>query len=59
MLASICDNISTIIICAVLIAIVALIIVFMRRSRNKGAKCSCGCGCKHCALSDGCHNAEK
>ena len=41
------ENYATIIICAVLIAVVAAIIVSMVRNKKKG-KSSCGCGCISC-----------
>lgn len=51
-------NLSTIIVCAVLIAVVAAIIVSMLRDKKKG-KSSCGCGCANCAMSDTCHREKK
>ena len=54
-----CQNIATIIVCAVLIAIVALIIVYLRRKKKNGSNCSCGCGCENCALSGQCHGNDK
>lgn len=54
MLTWLCENAATILICAVLIAVVAAIIVSMVRRRKKGAS-SCGCGCSHCAMNDSCH----
>lgn len=47
-------NIATIIICAVLIAVVAAIIVNMAEKKKKG-KSSCGCGCSDCPMSGSCH----
>lgn len=55
MLAWILENIATIIICAVLIAVVAAIIVSMIRNKKKG-KSSCGCGCADCPMSGSCHS---
>lgn len=55
MLAWITENIATIIICAVLIAVVAAIITGMVRNRKKG-KSACGCGCAECPMSDTCHS---
>lgn len=57
MFAWISGNIATIIICAVLIAIVAAIIVSMVRNKKKG-KSSCGCGCAGCAMSGSCHSQK-
>ena len=47
-------NIGTILIAAVLAALVALIIVKLVSDRKKG-RSSCGCGCEACALHDTCH----
>ena len=49
------DNIATIIICAVLIAVVAAIIIHMVKNKKKG-KSSCGCGCADCPMSSSCHS---
>ena len=51
------DNIATIIICAVLIAVVAAIIIHMVKNKNKG-KSSCGCGCADCPMSSSCHSKK-
>lgn len=48
-------NLGTIIICAVLIAVVALLIYSLIRDKKKG-KSSCG-GCSGCAFSDSCKSA--
>ena len=48
-------NIGTIIIVAILAALVALIIVKLIGDRKKGRSASCGCGCDACALHDKCH----
>ena len=53
MLAWLTENIATMIICAVLIAVVAAIIVSMIRNKKKG-KSSCGCGCADCPMSGSC-----
>lgn len=55
MLAWLSENIATIIICAVLIAVVAAIIIHMVKNKKKG-KSSCGCGCADCPMSDSCHS---
>ena len=57
MLAWFLENIATILICAVLIAVVAAIIVSMVRDRKKG-KSSCGCGCANCPISGSCHSKK-
>lgn len=54
MLTWLSDNLGTIIVSLILIAIVTAIIVNMIRDRKKG-KNSCGCGCEHCALHGKCH----
>ena len=54
MLTWITQNIATIAICAVLIAVCALIIARMIINRKKG-KSSCGCGCADCAMKGACH----
>ncbi len=51
-------NLATILICAVLIAVVALIIVHMIREKRQG-KSSCGCGCAGCAMNGSCHPNKK
>ena len=53
MLTWISENIATIIICAVLLAIVATVIVGMVRNKKKG-KSSCGSGCANCPMSGNC-----
>ena len=54
MLAWLTENIATIIICAVLIAVDSAIIVSMVKNKKKG-KSSCGCGCTDCPMSSSCH----
>ncbi|MCH5278628.1 MAG: FeoB-associated Cys-rich membrane protein [Christensenellaceae bacterium] len=48
------ENIGTIIVCAVLAAVLAAIIIHMVNNKRRG-KTSCGCGCSNCAMSDSCH----
>jgi len=48
------QNGPTILICAVLIAVVAAVITGMVHNRKKG-KSSCGCGCSNCAMNSSCH----
>lgn len=52
----IAENIVTIAICAVLVAIVAAIIVSLIRDKKKG-KSTCGCNCDHCAMHGSCHKS--
>lgn len=53
----IAQNISTIIISAVLIAIVAGIIFSMIKNKRAG-KTSCGCGCSSCPMGSSCHQKK-
>lgn len=56
MLQWITANIGTIIICAVLIAIVAAVIISMVRKKLQGKSVVCNCGCcKGCAMHGSCH----
>ena len=48
----------TILVCAILVAIVTLVTVFLIRDRKKG-KSSCGCGCEGCPMSGKCHGADR
>ena len=57
MLAWLTENMATIIICAVLIAVVSAIIISMIKNKKKG-RSSCGCGCADCPMSGAC-NSEK
>lgn len=57
MFAWISENIATIMICAVLLAVVAAIIVSMVKNRKKG-KSSCGCGCVDCPMAGACHSKK-
>lgn len=54
----IANNIWTIVICAVLVAVVALIVVSLVKDKKKG-KSTCGCNCAHCAMAGTCHSAQK
>ncbi len=55
MLAWIIGNIGTIVIAAVLLAVIVLIIRYMIGNKKKG-KSSCGSGCASCPMSGKCHN---
>ena len=50
-------NLSTIVISAILLAIVILISVYLYNQKKKG-KSSCGCNCEHCALHGKCHGKQ-
>ena len=54
MLSWLSANIGTIIICAVLIAIVAAIIAKLIKDKKNGVS-TCGCNCAHCAMAGSCH----
>ena len=51
-------NIPTVIICAVLVAIIGGIVWSLIRNKEKG-KSSCGCGCASCAMKDACHPTKE
>lgn len=55
MAAFLAENLATIIIGAVVLAVVVLITVKMTKDRKKG-KNSCGCGCSGCPSSGMCHH---
>ncbi|MGN0601303.1 MAG: FeoB-associated Cys-rich membrane protein [Oscillospiraceae bacterium] len=57
MLSWIAENIYTIIICIVLIAIVASVTVNIIRNTRNG-KTSCGCGCSGCPMNGSCHSKK-
>lgn len=50
-------NLGTMLICAVLIVIVALIVRSLARQKRQG-KSSCGCNCAHCAMHGACHRQK-
>ncbi len=54
MLGWILENIGTIVVCAVVVAVMALIIVRMVKNKKAG-KSSCGCNCGNCPMSGQCH----
>ena len=54
MLAWLSENMATIIICALLFAVVTAIIVSMVTPKKKG-KSYCGCGCADCPMSGSCY----
>ncbi len=58
MFSFIAANLSTILICIVLIAIVVSICVYLVRQKRQG-KSSCGAGCAHCAMHGTCHSCQK
>ena len=58
MLAWISENLATIIITLVLVAIVTAIIIAMRKDKKAG-KSSCGGNCAHCAMAEKCHQPDE
>lgn len=51
------NNIGTIVVCLVLIAIVTAIIISMVKKKKAGKSMVCGCGnCKGCPMSGSCHH---
>ena len=51
-------NLGTILVSAILIAIVALIISNLVGKKKKGqSACGCGCGCSNCPSSGICHKS--
>ena len=54
MFAWISANLGTLIVCAVLLALVGWVIAGMIRRRRKG-KTSCGCSCGSCPMHGTCH----
>ena len=56
MLVFIKENLSTIIIGLIILAVVVGIVVKMIRDKKKGkGSCSCGCGCENCPSASICH----
>ena len=51
------QNLGTIVVLLVLIAVVALIIKYLVGQKKKG-KTSCGCNCAGCAMRNACHGKQ-
>ena len=58
MTAFLAANLSTILICIVLVAIVVSMSIYLVRQKKQG-KSSCGAGCAHCAMHGECHSCRK
>jgi hypothetical protein len=58
MIGFLAENLATILVGAVVLAVIILIIAKMRRDKKKGAG-SCGCSCEGCTGSSTCHKNEK
>ena len=54
MMAWLAENLGTIVISLILLAVVAAIIISMVRDKKTG-KSSCGCDCAHCGCCVSCH----
>jgi hypothetical protein len=52
------NNLGTIVVGLVVLAIIAAIVVVMIRNKKKG-KSTCGCGCSNCPMGGACHSAKK
>ena len=50
-------NLSTIVVSAILLAIVTLISLYLIRQKKQG-KSSCGSGCANCAMHGQCHGKQ-
>ena len=57
MLAWVTANLSTIVVSAILLAIVTSISLHLIRQKKQG-KSSCGCGCANCAMHGQCHGKQ-
>ena len=57
MLSWLTANIGTVLITLLLIALVAIIIVKLRKDKKKGVS-NCGGNCAHCAMSGTCHQKK-
>jgi hypothetical protein len=51
------QNLGTIVVLLVLIAVVALIIRYLVGQKKRG-KTSCGCNCAGCAMRNACHGKQ-
>ncbi len=57
MLQWLAENLGTILISAVLLAVTVSICVYLIRQKKQG-KSSCGCNCAHCAMHGQCHGKQ-
>ena len=53
----IANNYGTLIVAAVLAAVIVLVVVKTVKDKKKG-KTSCGCGCANCAMAGSCHSKK-
>ena len=52
------ENAATMVVCLLLLAAVAAVIVHMVKNRKAG-KTSCGCNCGGCPMKNGCEKQQK
>lgn len=52
------ENLSTILIAAVLVFIVGAIVIKLVKDKRKGKSVGCNCGCKGCPSSSMCHKSH-
>ncbi|MGN0459791.1 MAG: FeoB-associated Cys-rich membrane protein [Ruminococcus sp.] len=52
------NNISTIIVGMIVLAVIIAIVIRMIKNKKRG-KTSCNCGCSGCPMGDSCHKEEK
>ncbi len=58
-MAWIAQNLATILVLAVVIAVCAAIIIKLIRDKKQGkSNCSCGCGCSGCPSAGICHGSK-
>lgn len=57
MITWISNNISTIIVSIILMAVIAVVIAAMVKNKKEG-RSSCSCGCGGCAMKDSCHSVK-
>ena len=55
----IAENIGTIIVAALVIAVVGLIVLANIKGRSSGKSGGCGCGCSGCPMSGRCHPEDQ
>lgn len=58
MIAWIMNNIATIVVLLIVIAVLALVVAKMIKDKKAGKK-SCSCGCGGCPMKDSCHSNNK
>lgn len=58
MLSWVTANLGTLIVAAVLLAIILFTSLYLIRQKRSG-KSSCGCNCAHCAMHGACHSRQQ